>query len=137
MKNFSVTIPFGMLFKKFYCHHCGSRLEKSARKRTVRKGDPDYKKYRNIGDMYVIGDIEVTEYDFHCPSCGEITGYDEQCILGHIQKRTGGHILSSSEIAAGKEEATRQLQRKKTFTKYFWAVLAVAVLVLVLYLQNR
>ena len=136
MKNFSVTIPIGMIFHKFYCHKCGSRLEKSARKRTVRRGDPDYKKYRKIGDSYVIGDIEVTQYDFLCPSCGEITGYDEQCILGYIQKRTGGHVLSSSEITAGKEEATQHLQRKKVFAKVFSAILAAAVVILALYLQN-
>lgn len=137
MKNFSITIPIGMIFKKFYCHKCGSRLEKSARKRTVRRGDPDYKKYRNIGDSYVIGDIEVTQYDFCCPSCGEITGYDEQCILEHIQKQTGGHLLSPAEIAAGKDEASRLLQRKKTFAKVFFAVLTISIMILVLYLQNR
>lgn len=101
MKNKSFSIPIGMVIKKFYCHKCGERLTKRANTRTVKPGESDYKKYNKISRRtYMIGDVEVTEYDFQCPSCGNIIGYDEQCLVRKIQKRLRKNILSKDEILA-------------------------------------
>lgn len=53
---------------------------KHANTRTVKRGDPDYKKHSRIGrGRYVIGDIELTEYDLECMTCKTYVSYDEQC----------------------------------------------------------
>lgn len=67
MKNRTVSIPVGMMTKKFCCCKCGERLSRKSRTWTVRPGDPDYRKHSKIGRMHVIGEVEVTEYDFQCP----------------------------------------------------------------------
>ena len=87
MKNRSVSIPIAMVTKKFYCHKCGEQLSKNSKTRTVKPEDPDYIKHNRINHRtHMIGDVEVTEYVFQCPSCGNIIEYDEQCVIGEIQK---------------------------------------------------
>ena len=86
MKNKSVSILIGMVTKKFYCHKCGERLSKHPKTRTVKPGDPDYRKHNRINHRtHMIGDVEVTEYDFQCPACGNVIEYDEQCVIGKIK----------------------------------------------------
>ena len=43
MKGKSYSIPFGMVFKKYYCSKCGTKLEKEKTHRVVTKNDKDYK----------------------------------------------------------------------------------------------
>lgn len=116
MKNKTVTIPMAMLVKKFYCHRCGAKLERQARSRTVRRGDPDYEKHRDIADVTVFGDIEVTEYDFRCPQCSQPIRFEQQRIIEYIQRRANKHTLSQSEINAMEAEAKAHLDRKRKLT---------------------
>ena len=84
MGSKTVSIPAGMVFRKFYCHKCGQKLQRAARTFTVRPGDPDYKKYaihkNGLRITFFPGDVQVTEYDFCCPDCHHVTGYREQQI---------------------------------------------------------
>jgi transcription initiation factor IIE alpha subunit len=72
MKNKTYEIDAAMALKKYYCHKCGSLLKKHQRKRLIKTVDPDYKEHRTVGRMNIIGDIELTEYDFLCPICNKI-----------------------------------------------------------------
>ena len=116
MKNKSASIPMGMVFCKFYCSDCGERLVKHPRKRVVRRGDPDYREHRRVGRMRMIGDIEVTEYDFKCPCCEKITSYDDQRMIAVIQKDLGKKILSSVEITKHTQQAEAKIERKNKLT---------------------
>lgn len=137
MKNRSVSLPIGMVSRKFFCHRCGTQLDRKPRTRTLRHGDADYKKYSRTGNMRMLGDIEVTEYDFHCPACGTVIGYKEQCVIEYIQKQADRHILSRSEITAASEEATASLERKQKLSGIFWTALCIAAAIVLYFLKSR
>ena len=135
MKNKSTSIPVGMLTKKFDCHKCGERLSKHPKTRIVKRGDPDYKKYNHIGHTHIIGsgDVEVTEYDFQCPSCGNITEYGEQCVIEKIQKKLDKAILSEGEILDHKAAAKEQIDKKAKIFHILFIAITCAVAALILY----
>lgn len=128
----------GMVFKKFYCHKCGERLGRHPTTRTVSRGDADYKEYNRIGGRYhLIGDVEVTEYDFQCPACGKIIEYDEQCVVAKLQKQTGEKLISEQAISEIRDSVKAKMDRnakicKLTVGAVFWIVFA-----LLLYLKNK
>jgi predicted RNA-binding Zn-ribbon protein involved in translation (DUF1610 family) len=127
MNNKSISIPVTMLIKKFYCHCCGGLLIKNKRTRTIRRGDPDYKEHSRIGRTHMIGDIELTEYDFKCPDCGRITSFDEQCVIENIQKNVGKHILSQAEITEHTPKAEADLKRKRNITNIIVKIVFIAL----------
>ena len=139
MKNKSTSIPVAMLTKKFYCHKCGERLTRHPKTRIVKRGDPDYKKYNHIGHTHIIGsgDVEVTEYDFQCPSCGNITEYDEQCVIEKIQKKLDKTILSEGELLDHKADAKDQINKKTKIFNIIFTAITLAVLALILYFQIK
>lgn len=137
MKNKSTSIPVAMLIKKFYCSRCGERLVKNPKTRTIRRGDPDYKEHSRIGHSHIIGDVEVTEYDFKCPSCGNITKYDEQCVIEKIQKKLDKTILSEGEILDHKADAKDQINKKTKIFNIIFTAITLAVLALILYFQIK
>ena len=81
-----MSIPFGMLFKKYYCSNCGVKLEKEKTHRVVTKDDRDYYQYHEYG-MFPLRDHDVYGYRFRCPSCKKRTSFDEQCVIERIQKQ--------------------------------------------------
>ena len=127
MKNKSASIPMGMVFGKFYCSDCGERLEKHPRKRVVRRGDPDYREHRRVGRMRMVGDIEVTEYDFKCPCCEKITSYDDQRVIAVIQKDLGKKTLSPVEMTKHAQQAEAKIERKTKITNVLVGAVGVAL----------
>lgn len=130
MKNWVSSIPFAMLTKKFFCHKCGDKLVRKAKYRTSKPGDPDYNKYSGMLDMHVVGDIEVTEYDFICPSCNSITVFKEQCVIGRIQKLFGKKVLSQAEIDEHFEKEELKWAKNEEIKGIFFTALVVAALIL-------
>ena len=137
MENRSVSIPFGMVFGKFYCHKCGARLKKHPVKRTVRPGDPDYKEHSKTGKMFMVGDVEVTEYDFRCPQCEHEIVYKDQRMVAKIQKNLGKKVLTEEEINEHTQAAKALLARDATICKILFAVAFLALSMLVFYLKGR
>lgn len=134
MKNKSVSIPMAMVTKKFYCHKCGERLSKHPKTRTVKRGDPDYRKYNRINHKtHLIGDVEVTEYDFQCSACGNVIEYDEQCVIEKIQKQLRKNILSDEEILNNRGKAENSMDRKAKILNVIIYSVALAVIGLILY----
>ena len=136
MNNKSI-IPVAMLIKKFYCHCCGGLLIKNKRTRTIRRGDPDYKEHSRIGRTHMIGDIELTEYDFKCPDCGNIIGYDEQCIVEKIQKQLGKNMLSEQEFSDHRDSIKDKMDRKSKIFKVLYTAVIGAIAALILYIQIK
>ena len=133
MENKILSIPFGMvipmIFGKFYCQKCGTRLKWHAVKRTVKPGDPDYFEHNKIGrGKVMIGDVEVSEYDLQCPKCGHCVGYDAQRVISKIQKRYDKKILTDKEVQDHENEAKAALARQ---TAVWSAVLAVVILLVI------
>ena len=126
-----------MLIKKFYCHCCGGLLIKNKRTRTIRRGDPDYKEHSRIGRTHMIGDIELTEYDFKCPDCGRITSFDEQCVIENIQKNVGKHILSQAEITEHTPKAEADLKRKRNITNIIAKIVFIALTAFIIYMSLK
>ena len=97
MKGKNYSIPYGMVFKKYYCSKCGVKLEKERTHRVVTKDDKDYYQYHDY-EMFPRSDHDVYDYRFKCPSCGTRISFAEQCIIERIQKKCNSKTLSSIEI---------------------------------------
>ena len=111
MKGKSYSIPFGMVFKKYYCSKCGTKLEKEKTHRVVTKNDKDYYQYHDYG-MFPRSDHDVYDYRFKCPYCNTRISFEEQCIIERIQKKCNSKILSSIEIKDNNKECkTRDNKR--------------------------
>ena len=137
MKNKSVSIPIGMVTKKFYCHKCGERLCKYPNTRTVKPGDPDYRKHSKINHLHMVGDVEVTEYDLRCPACENIIKYDEQRVVGKIQKQLSKNILSDEELLNNRGKAEDLMNRNAKIFKAIFIAVALVFVGLIVYLKIK
>lgn len=137
MKNKSISIPAGMVFKKFYCHKCSERLVKEPKKRIVKPGDIDYREHNKIGRMHMVGEVEVTEYDFKCIECGNIISYDEQCVIGKIQKKLNKKELNEQEIEENREEIKNKLDKNAKIYKFILGLITAIIVVVVVYFEIK
>ncbi len=127
-------MPRAMKKRKFYCSCCGEKLIPCPKTRIVKRGDPDYKEHSYFGrGMHLIGDIELTEYDFKCLSCEKIISYDEQCVIKEIQKHFGVHTLSQDNISKNYEKANAALKKKEKIGSIISKLFGTVVLILVIY----
>ena len=85
----------------------------------------------------MIGDIELTEYDFKCPDCGRITSFDEQCVIENIQKNVGKHILSQAEITEHTPKAEADLKRKRNITNIIAKIVFIALTAFIIYISLK
>jgi hypothetical protein len=108
---------------------------KHANTRLIKRGDPDYKKHSRIGrGTYVMGDIELTEYDLECMTCKTYISYDEQRPIMMVQKELGKNILSDEELAETKPKMDDKLDRRAKIWKIFG--IAVAALFIGFYVYR-
>ena len=109
-------------------------MGKHPKTRTLSPGDPDYRKHNRINHRtHMIGDVEVTEYDFQCPACGNIIEYDEQCVIGKIQKQLHKSTLSEEEILNNRGKAEETMDRNAKVFKVIFTITALAIIGLILY----
>ena len=134
MKNRTSKLDLAMVTRKFYCHKCGDRLARNARTRTIKRGDPDYREHSSFGTKRVIGDIELTEYDFKCWTCNRIINPDEQYVIERMQKMLGKHILTDEEFAENEEKARVAIVKKRKTTDIVVKAVSITVALLVLFL---
>lgn len=111
MKGKSWSIPAGMIFRRYHCAKCGTKLEKEKTHRVVTKEDKDYYQYHDAG-TFPRHDYDVYGYRFKCPSCNARVSYDEQCVIKEIQKKQSSRVLSSGEIKSNYEECRRKRDRR-------------------------
>ena len=137
MKNRSFSIDVAMATRKFYCHKCGDQLIRESRTRIIQRGDPDYREHSHRGHTHMIGDVELTEYDFKCRSCDRIIPRDAQYVTEKIQKRLGKHILSEQEIFENEEAARSAIERKKKIVKIVLGITTAIIVALVLYFEIK
>ena len=134
MANKTVSIPLGMLSRKFYCHRCGQQLLRHKSTKLYQPGDPEYKKHavRKTGNQieFLIGSVEVTEYDFRCPQCNTFTQYKEQLVIENIQKRLGNHNLSQSELRSQEAYARDAINRRKTLLQILCWIVSIVLSIL-------
>ena len=126
MKGKNYSIPYGMVFKKYYCSKCGMELEKERTHRVVSKDDKDDYQYHDHG-TFPRSDYDVYDYRFKCPSCNTRISFEEQCIIERIQKKSKRKILSSTEIKDNyKKCKTEDIRRT------FWTNLLISNSILVI-----
>lgn len=96
-KGYELTIPAGMIFKKMYCHKCGTTLNKIKVSKVYKKGDIGYT--NQIAGLTAIGmdKIEKAYYIYRCNNCGLEITYEEQCIIAKKQKKEKKKILEKYE----------------------------------------
>lgn len=100
-----------MVFKKYYCSKCGTKLEKEKTHRVVTKDDKDYYQYHEYG-TFPQYDHDVYSYRFKCPSCEARISFDEQCAIEKIQKRYKRFVLTPSEIRENHSESIKENNRR-------------------------
>lgn len=118
MNGKSHSIPVGMVFQKYFCLHCGTRLLKEKTHRVVTKEDKDYYQYHDAG-TFPRRDYDVYSYQFRCPSCCRRIAYEEQRIFAKIQKKCNAKILSPSQIRAD-YEAIKAKHNTGAFRSAIW-----------------
>lgn len=133
MKNKSHVIDAAMVARKFYCHTCGERLINHPRTRTLKRGDPDYREHSLVGHYHHMGDVELTEYDFKCPSCNRIINPDEQYVIEKMQKMLGTHLLTEEEISKNEAAARLAIEKKKKITTIIVTVIFIIVVIAAFY----
>lgn len=92
-----IGIPVGMVFLKFHCSNCGTKLTKEKNHRIVSKDDVDYFSYQDR-TSYPRLDRDVFDYHFKCSKYQNRYSYQYQCIINRIQKAKHQKILSKKEI---------------------------------------
>ena len=97
MKGKSISIPYSMVLKKYYCSKCGTRLKKEKTHRVVTEDDKDYYQYQDF-NTFPRRDYDVYDYEFKCPSCRTRISFEEQRIIEKIQKKQHRLTLSHAEI---------------------------------------
>ena len=92
------TIDIGMLFKKMYCQHCGTRLEVKKTTKIVHRGDEEFSS-RMAGGMYNIGmnSYQQATYVYQCPNCHFEITYAAQCVIAEKQKTLKKKIISEND----------------------------------------
>ena len=85
MKGKHYSIPVGMVFKKYYCHYCESKLDKYRYHRVVTEGDRDYFLYQDR-DTFPRVDQDVYSYHFKCGNCNKLISVEHQYAIEIIQK---------------------------------------------------
>ena len=132
--NKKSIMPRAMKKRNFYCSCCGEKLIPYPKTRIVKRGDPDHKEHSYFGQgKRLIGDIELTEYDFKCLSCEKFTSFDEQCVIEEIQKYVGSHILSQDNINENFEKATATLNQKRRIKAIISKLFGLTITILVIY----
>ena len=118
MNGKSHSIPIGMVFKKYFCPHCGAQLLKEKTHRVVTKDDKDYYQYHDAG-TFPRRDYDVYSYQFRCPACCKRIAYEEQRIFAKIQKKCGTKVLTPSQIRTD-YEAIKAKYNKGAFRSTVW-----------------
>ena len=81
-----------------------------------------------MGDnLYAMGEIEVTEFDFSCPACNARIDYGAQCAIAYMQKQIGEHRLAQSQIDANLTKAKTVLLRRQKIKRILWYILLAAI----------
>ena len=131
MKSVSYSIPIAMVFKKYHCAKCGTKLKNEKTHRVVTKDDRDYYQYHDLG-TFPHRDYDVYEYRFACPKCGARVSFDEQRIIAGIQNKQGREILSPSEIKSNYKDA-RERTYKLELARRILLPIAIALIGFAIY----
>ena len=86
-----------------------------------------------VGHTHLIGDVELTEYDFKCPSCNRIINPDEQYVIEKIQKMVGRHILTEEEYFAHEQAARSAIAKKRKTTDIIVKLIAIIGTIIAIY----
>lgn len=97
-KEVEHSIPFGMIFRKMYCHKCGEKLIKNKYVRIILKDDPKYKVYKR--GRFGEGKVTQYKYNYKCPKCYHIIEYKEQVKISKIQKQNNSFVLTNDQLNA-------------------------------------
>ena len=95
-EGYESEMDIGMLLRKMYCQHCGTRLKVKKNSKIVRKGDEGFStRLGHTGQGRAIGmsSVERVTYIYECPNCHHKITYDEQCYVAKEQRRLKKKVL--------------------------------------------
>jgi len=122
----SITIEKGQLFKRMFCHHCGTKLKYKSVTFTGEVVPEKWEEYikkmkkatRATYSLPIfIPSITDTRFAYECPKCGSITTPKTQLKIRHHQK------VIKSKIIPQKQIDINPMLKKRTYTddELFWA----------------
>ena len=97
-KGFEITIPVGMIFKRMFCHKCGTKLKKEKITKIYEKGDQGYSNKILGHSTLGMSKISKTHYIYKCPNCEFKISYFYQCVIAKKQKQLKKKILNENEF---------------------------------------
>lgn len=96
--GFETTIEAGMVFRKMFCHKCGTKLKKKKITVYLEKGDEGFTRQIAGTTTIFMDKLKKSHYEYQCPNCNLEISYDEQCEIAKIQKRLKKRILTAEEL---------------------------------------
>ena len=96
-KGSETIIPVGMIFKRMFCHKCGSQLRKEKITETYKKGEQGYSNKILGHSTLGMREISKSYYIYKCSNCGATISYDDQCVIAKKQKLLKKKILNEDE----------------------------------------
>lgn len=96
-KGYEVEIPVGMIFKRMFCHKCGTKLKKLKITEEFKKGEEGFQ--NTLLGHHTLGMTAISKayYIYMCPNCGSIISYNDQCVIAKKQKLLKKKILNENE----------------------------------------
>ena len=96
-KGYEATMPVGMIFRKMFCHKCGTQLKKEKITETYKKGELGYSDKILGHSTLGMSEIAKSYYVYKCTNCGAKISYDDQCVIAKKQKRLKKKILDEND----------------------------------------
>lgn len=98
-RGYKGTIAAGMIFKKMYCHNCGTKLKIKKSTIIISKSEEKYSnKMPGKGNSVGMSSYYDVTYLYWCPICDKTITYDEQCIVAKKQKQLKQRIICKNDL---------------------------------------
>ena len=92
-----IHIPVGMVFRKMFCHRCGTQLKKKKITEVLKKGQTGYSNKILGHSTLGMSEIAKSHFIYKCPTCASEISYDNQCIIAKKQKRLKKLIINEND----------------------------------------
>ena len=97
-RGYETEIPVGMIFRRMFCHKCGTKLKKEKMTKLIKKGEEGYS--NDILGHSTLGMSEISRslYVYKCPNCNSLISYEKQCVFAKKQKQLKKKILDECDV---------------------------------------
>ena len=131
-RGYQTSIDPGMLFKKMYCHKCGTKLKKKKITKICKRDDYEFTDNFKHSTAIGMNELSIAHFIYVCPNCGSEITYENQCLVAKKQKKLKSKIINESEIKFVKEKFLsneNKLRNLKLSNKILLTLLCISLVI--------